>query len=103
MAQFDVHRNAGLNTAIIPYMVVVQTDLLDDMATRVVIPLVKLSEMRPASLLNPVFEIEGVEVVLSTAEIAVLAAAEITGDVVVNLGNRREELVGALEFLFFGS
>ena len=49
MAQFDVHRNAGLNTAIIPYMVVVQTDLLDDMATRVVIPLVKLSEMRPAS------------------------------------------------------
>ena len=102
MAQFDIHRNTGLNTAIIPYMVVVQSDLLDGLATRVVVPLVKRSEMRPASQLNPVFQIEGVEVVFSTAEIASLALGELTGEVVANAGDQRARMARALDFLFFG-
>ena len=102
MAQYDIHRNTGLNTAIIPYMVVVQADVLDGLATRVVVPLVKRSEMRPATHLNPVFEIEGVEVVFSSAEIAVLAGDELTGEIVANLGPEQARMARALDFLFFG-
>ncbi len=102
MAQYDIHRNTGLNTAIIPYMVVVQADLLDGLATRVVVPLVKRSEMRPATDLNPVFEIEGVAVVFSAAEIAVLAGDELTGEIVGNLAIEQAPMARALEFLFSG-
>lgn len=42
MAQFDVYRNANPATrARIPYLLDVQLDLLDPLATRVVVPLCK--------------------------------------------------------------
>ena len=41
MAQFDVYRNTNSATRkSIPYVLDVQTDLLDTLATRVVVPLV---------------------------------------------------------------
>ncbi len=102
MAQYDIHRNTGLNTAIIPYMVIVQADVLDGLATRVVVPLVKRSEMRPAAHLNPVFEIEGIEVVFSTAELAVLERDEITGEAITSLAGQRAAMTRALDFLLIG-
>jgi CcdB protein len=48
MAQFDVYRNAN-------------PELLEPLATRIVVPLCKLDAVggKPAERLNPQFEIEG--------------------------------------------
>ena len=72
MAQFDVYENPDPQTSKeVPYLVDVQHELLDELATRVVIPLLTRAAMpHPAQTLNPEFEIEGRVVVLSTAELA---------------------------------
>jgi toxin CcdB len=57
MARFDVYRNAG-GTG---YLLDVQSDLLRGFNTRVVVPLLPLTEFpKPAKRLNPVFEVEGI-------------------------------------------
>ncbi len=55
MSQFDVHENTNPETnQIIPYLLDVQADLLDTLATRVVVPLVTVSAAGKAiSHLNP--------------------------------------------------
>jgi len=72
MAQFAVHRNPNPRTRhSVPYLLDVQTNLLEGLATRVVVPLVRADAGRiPAERLNPVFRIEGVKVHMSTAELA---------------------------------
>ena len=45
MAQFDVHRNIGKQRHAIPYVVVVQSSLFDTYRRRVVIPLVRRSNL----------------------------------------------------------
>ena len=78
MAQFDVHRNIGKQREAIPYVVIVQSSLYDSYRRRVVIPLVRRSNLDNAatlagSALNPVFTVEGIEVVLHPLEIVSVA------------------------------
>ena len=56
MAQFDVYLNPTTETSHnIPYLVDVQADLLDVLATRIVIPLHTMASMpKPARHLNPI-------------------------------------------------
>ncbi len=57
------------------YLLDVQNDLLDPLATRVVVPLIKTEEMpKPAKRLNPRFMVENSAVVMSTAELAGIPA-----------------------------
>jgi toxin CcdB len=72
MAQFDVFENPdGKTNQAIPYLLDIQTNLLDALATRVVVPLVEASAMGKAvSHLHPGFIIENVRVFMSTAELA---------------------------------
>ena len=68
MAQFDVYANTNTQTKErVPYLLDIQHDLLDDLSTRVVIPLVV--GMKPVTHLNLLFVIDGQKVILSTAEI----------------------------------
>lgn len=69
MAQFDVYLNPNPDTSkSIPYLLDVQADLLDTLATRVVAPLILAEEMGlAAKYLNPQFKIKGVAVVMSTS------------------------------------
>ena len=62
MAQFHVCLNPNPDSAAaIPYLLEVQSDLLESVNTRAVVPLALLSERgQPAKYLNPQFEIEGV-------------------------------------------
>lgn len=103
MAQFDVCRNANpASSRDIPYLLEVQSDLLDVLATRVVVPLVLATEMgRAAKTLNPQFEIEGVAVIMSTPEIAGVPR-RVLGDKIASLQHRREEIIAALDLLFTG-
>ncbi|MEW6490600.1 MAG: CcdB family protein [Thermodesulfobacteriota bacterium] len=103
MAQFDVHRNGNPHTCRdIPYLLDVQSDLLDPLATRVVVPLVRLAAVpTPVRHLNPVFEVQGKRVVLSTPELAGIPRSAL-GEKVENLAQRRDEIIRALDVLFTG-
>jgi len=72
MPQFDVYRNLNPATRqVIPYLLDLQAELLSPLATRVIAPLVLASEIgHPIQHLNLQFEIEGILVIMSTAELA---------------------------------
>jgi toxin CcdB len=103
MAQFDVYANPNPDTNhAIPYLLDVQSDLLEPLATRVVVPLVRLSVMpRPARHLNPVFEVQGDRVVMSTAELAGVPVRAV-GEKVEALPEQRDAIIRALDFLISG-
>lgn len=103
MAQFDVYLNPNTSTRkLIPYLLDVQAELLDTLATRVVVPLILAEEMGLAARhLNPQFKIKGVAVIMSTAELAGIATRSL-GDKVASLKNKRDEIIAALDLLFTG-
>lgn len=103
MAQFDVYLNPNASTRkSIPYLLDVQADLLDTLATRVVVPLILAEEMGLAAKhLNPQFKIKSVGVVMSTAELAGVPNRSL-GDKVATLKSKRDEIIAALDLLFTG-
>jgi toxin CcdB len=103
MAQFDVYLNTNPAThKSIPYLLDVQADLLDTLATRVVVPLVLEEEMGLAAKhLNPQFKIKGIPVVMSSAELAGVPN-RLLGNKVASLKNKRDEIIAALDLLFTG-
>ena len=104
MAQFDVHRNANSATrARIPYLLNVQSDLLESLATRVVVPLCKPAVLkgRLADRLNPLLEVEGRQVAMLTPELAGVPARTL-GAPVGNLSGNRGAIIAALDLLITG-
>lgn len=103
MRQFDVLANTDARSAAwAPYLVVLQHDLLDELDTVVVAPLV-LSDRapRPVRGLNPVIEFSGRSLQVSTQELAGVSRRHL-GEVVGTLEGRREDLIHALDLLFTG-
>jgi len=103
MAQFDVYLNPNTETqAYIPYLLNVQADLLDVLATRMVIPLHTTASMpKPARHLNPILVIDNEKYVLSTAELAGIPSTML-GKPVANITNQRQDIITALDFVFTG-
>lgn len=103
MAQLDVLRNPNpASSEAVPYLLDVQADLLNGLATRVVVPLAAETDAwHPARHLNPVFVIEGRKVMMSTAEIAGIAV-RFLGEKVTSLADRRDEIIGAIDFVITG-
>jgi toxin CcdB len=103
MAQFDVYRNPDSRSRrTIPYLLAVQSDLLLDLATCAVVPLVDVAHFgKPATRLNPVFTIEKIRVVMSTAEIAGVPQ-RILRHVSGSLAAQRDAIVAAIDFLILG-
>ena len=103
MAQFDVYRNPDSRARrIIPYLLAVQSDLLRDLASRMVVPLVAVQHFGPSlTRLNPVFTIQKARVVMSTAEMAAVPR-RILRQVVGNLGGERDAIIAAIDFLILG-
>lgn len=103
MAQFDVYENpdpAGREE--IPYLLDVQSELLESLSTRVVVPLVAKRFAGSVALrLNPQFRIRNVAVVMSTPELAGIPA-KILSKNVTNLASKRDEIIGALDMVFTG-
>ena len=103
MAQFDIHRY-GRSGSAARYVVDLQNDLLEPMATRVVAPLYSLTpEQRLLKGLNPEIEVPGDDAVfyLSVPELAAVQRP-VLGECVGNLESRRADIVGALDLLFTG-
>jgi toxin CcdB len=96
VAQFDVHRFAnGL-------VVDCQSDLLDQIDSRFVVPLVKQSDApKVAQRLNPTFEIGGGSYVMLTQAASAVRRREL-GPIVGSLAARAFEVTGALDVLVSG-
>ncbi len=103
MAQFDVYRNANQSTSeLFPFLLDVQNDLLGRLPTRVIVPLSRASNLSwDLSQLNPVFEVAGEKVFMSTADLASMFERNL-GEKVVSLQDQRDEILKAVDFLFCG-
>jgi toxin CcdB len=104
MHRFDVFRNPNNSSAKhLPYLLVVQSELLEQLPTRAVVPLARTAALRakPATLLNPEFEVESLKVAMLTQQIGAIASQQLK-KFVVNLEVERETIVRALDFLFSG-
>ena len=103
MAQFDVHRNADPRTRIrFPFLVDIQSDLLYDLAIRVVIPLTPVEILgAPIGRLNPRLEVMGKSCALATTHIAGVSKS-VLGPVVANLAESRDQIVAAIDVVISG-
>jgi toxin CcdB len=103
MARFDVYRNPRKETARrTPYLLDVQSDFLEDLDTRVVVPLRTASEIeRPVTRLNPSLKVDGTPVVMDTPQIVGYPRQSLKRPV-GNLQAKAFEIQNALDFLFAG-
>ncbi|HLQ84547.1 MAG TPA: CcdB family protein [Salinisphaeraceae bacterium] len=101
MAQFDVYANRRPSSIEIPYLLDVQSDIVD-LATRLVIPLVRRDAFGPAiDRLNPVVIIDAQELVASAGDLAGLPASQL-GAFVTHIGHERERIMAAIDLLLTG-
>ena len=101
MARFDVYHAAGRDGSL---MVDVQADILSDLATRVVVPLIRIDQAADniAPRLKPVIEIDERRFVLSPTDIAAIPFRYL-GPPVANIeGEYRDTITAAVDFLFQG-
>lgn len=104
MAQFSVHKNKNPKTrGAYPFLVNVQSDLLQDLRTRVVVPLVKQTAVgkKPIKDLTPIVEVEGQKFLLLIPQLAGIAANDL-GAQVASVVSSRDAIVAALDFLITG-
>lgn len=104
MARLDVYPNPKQGTRKpMPHLLDVQAELLGRAATQVVVPQVLAEEMTlRVKQLNPQFNIKGVALVMSTAELAGIPARA-CAEKMTSVKRKRGEIVAALVLLFTGS
>ncbi|WP_170416061.1 CcdB family protein [Ruegeria atlantica] len=98
MPKYDVFPNpSGAG-----FLLDVQTDLLSDLNTRVVVPLLPKSRApKPAARLNPVFNIDGEPVVMVTQFMAAVPVGILKSQV-SNLGDDFDRITVAVDMLMQG-
>lgn len=104
MSQFSVHVNLNpASRGAYPFLLDVQSELLDGLSTRVVVPLAPSGARRgpPLARLMPVLRIDGADYVMLTPQLAGIPARHL-GYEVENLVNSRPEIVAALDLLVSG-
>jgi hypothetical protein len=103
MRQCDVFANPSERASQnVPFVVVLQADLIFDTKTVVVAPLVKADRLRENQAIYPVFEIAGLRVALSVTELATLPRQALK-TYVANLVDERHRIIRALDTLFTGA
>lgn len=98
MARFDVYVSPDGNG----FWVDVQADLMSHLNSRLVIPLVS-SDISPAPIkvLNPIFQIDGATYLLLTQQMAAVSVRLLKRPV-LNVNDRRDEVVAAIDLLLQG-
>ena len=104
MAQFTVYRNRNPRSrSAFPFLVDIQSDLIGELQSRVVIPLTKVAALtrKPVAHLMPMVQLEGESYVLMTPDLAAMSRNDL-GPPAGSLAERRDAIVAALDFLIFG-
>lgn len=101
MSRFDVYK---YNNASVPLVMDIQANLLTDLNTCVVVPLVPEESANKEALpkLKPVIEIDGERYIFMATDVGAITRSSL-GDVVVNVEEQhRQKITDALDFLFQG-
>lgn len=104
MARFDIYPNPGRAVKSVPYLMDIQSDLLDHLNRRVVVPmyhLEKFGDIRLPKDLAPVFKIQGYDCVMQTIEMGSVPAS-ILKKPVANLARKQHIITAAMDRLFNG-
>lgn len=104
MAQFEVFANPSrASKRRVPYLLDVQHDLLDGLATRVVVPLVPPDVLSGHAIdrLTPKLTVKGRALLMLTPEVAGVPRGAL-GKKVADLEAHRAEIIGALDLLLAG-
>lgn len=104
MPQFTVYKNKNPATrAAYPFLLDVQTNLLSELQTRIVIPLTKTGGLtkKPIKNLMPILPIEGENYLLLTPQLAGILKTDL-GAAVTTVSAYRDDIIGALDFLITG-
>jgi toxin CcdB len=104
MSQFDVYVNPSLSTReAFPYIVDIQNPLISEIATRIVIPLGKMSYFNSEQMkrLTPIVEYENEKLLLLTPQIASVPTNRLKNPV-GSLSHFRDEIIASLDFAISG-
>ena len=103
MAQYDVYVNPSRSVADgIPYVVVIQSDLLDALATRMVMPLaITNASIKSPTALSPVVMVKG-QRLNALAHFAALMPTKLLRKPVANIAAQGSALVAALDTVLSG-
>ena len=98
MAKFDVYRMRQGGTLVIDC----QADLLSDLSTRLVVPLLARSDApKPAARLNPIFTIADEQMIMATQFAATVPCSEL-GEPLTSLRQHDLTIGNALDMLISG-
>ena len=104
MARFDVYANPGNHAATTPYLLGVQSDLLNGLDSRMVIPLRSIKHFPKVKLstqLTPVFTIDGESYLLETPKMGAVPLRVLKSRV-TSLAQAQDQITAAMDFLFQG-
>ena len=104
MAQFDLYSNTNYATkAIYPYLLDVQSPLLDSLDTRLVIPLALTSRFKEKAIKNltPEITIKGHTYLVLTPQMAAISKKSL-GIFIMDLAGSRTTIISAIDFLITG-
>lgn len=103
MAQYDVYANPSASSAEgFPYVVVIQADLLDGLATRLTMPLAAINFAgKVPSVLCPVITVKGQRLYALAHYAAPLPAKQLK-QAVANVAAQASALVGAMDAVLSG-
>lgn len=99
MARFDVFIVENTEQRVVD----VQADILRDLRTRIVVPLVpaEFQPMEQTRRLRPELMLDGAVFVLNTPELAALSVARLVGPI-ASLIDQRDTIVDAVDFVMQG-
>lgn len=95
MARFDIYRGRG------GLLLDCQSDLLAQLDTRVVVPLLPATAMIAATRLNPVFGVEGERFMMQTALILAMPVNRLAPPI-ASVADRHLDILSALDMLISG-
>lgn len=104
MARFDVYANPGAHASTTPYLLDVQSNLLDGLDSRMVIPLRSVehfSKVKIPTQLTPVLSIQGKDYLLETPKMGAVPR-RVLQDCVASASEDQARITAALDFLFQG-
>jgi toxin CcdB len=104
MPQFAVYKNRNETTrGRFPLLLDVQSDLLESLNTRVVVPLslVATAKTRAMQSLTPNLSVAGKEYIMMTPQLAGIAERDL-GPIVDSIASERAKIIGAIDLLITG-
>ncbi len=103
MSDFRVYENKSVNAENYPFLIDVQSELLDNLETRLVIPLVSVEDLGRHQIrnLNPKVRINENDFFAITQQMAAVSKV-ILGRAVENVQFSRNEILSSIDFLITG-